>query len=135
VDLHYEGTDGQLKSTFVVAPGADPGQIRWRYEGAAGVQVDAATGDLVITLPPAACTVVGVPCPSLTAPLVERAPVAWQERADLRVPVEVRFTVAPDGSLGFELPGGYDPDYPLVLDPLLVYSTYLGGGSGDFGRG
>jgi hypothetical protein len=54
VDLHYAGTtqvDGHslsLKGTYTVAPGADPTRIRWRYEGATGVWVDEATGDLRI---------------------------------------------------------------------------------------
>ena len=52
ITLRYDGTDGALKSSYTVAPGAAPAQIRWRYLGATDVQVDAATGDLVIQLPP-----------------------------------------------------------------------------------
>ena len=40
-----------------------------------------------------------------------------------------------DGSIGFELPDGYDPGAPLTLDPILVYSTHLGGMASDGGNG
>ncbi|MGB0383905.1 MAG: hypothetical protein ACPGWR_03695 [Ardenticatenaceae bacterium] len=40
IDLHYNGQQGQLKSTFVVAPRVDPKQIRWRYKGAKKISVD-----------------------------------------------------------------------------------------------
>lgn len=43
IDLKYEGTEGLLKSTYTVAPGADPGLIRWRYDGATDLRVDAAS--------------------------------------------------------------------------------------------
>src|SRR5207247_590471 len=51
IDLQYDGTNGQIKSSYLVAPGADPTRIQWRYQGARDVQVDAA-GNLVISLPP-----------------------------------------------------------------------------------
>src|SRR5258708_33948019 len=40
VDLKYESQAGQLKSSYLVAAGADPGNIRWRYEGVDQVSVD-----------------------------------------------------------------------------------------------
>src|SRR5262245_28174656 len=49
IDLRYEGTEGNLKSTYIVTPGADPARIRWRYSGADQVSIEAATGDLLIT--------------------------------------------------------------------------------------
>jgi hypothetical protein len=33
INLRYEGKDGSLKSTFTIAPGADPARIRWQYGG------------------------------------------------------------------------------------------------------
>ena len=49
------------------------------------------------------------------------------------VPIAARYTVAADGSIGFAL-GNYDRTRPLIIDPLLVYSTYLGGSNGDMGN-
>ncbi|MCG8348429.1 MAG: DUF6531 domain-containing protein, partial [Chloroflexales bacterium] len=121
IDLRYDGAGGQLKSTYLVAPGADPGQIRRVYTGVERIRVDSA-GQLVVPLAAGAAA-------TLPLTLTEQAPIAWQEQAGARVPVAVAFTVADDGTVGFAL-GGYDPTRPLVIDPTLTYSSYLGG-SGD----
>src|SRR5262249_31103248 len=75
IDLHEQGTDGVLKGTYVVAPGADPSQIRWHYQGARDVQLDAA-GNLLVSLPAPANPITDTE--ALSSTLVERAPVAWQ---------------------------------------------------------
>ena len=49
IDLQYEGTGGQLKSTYLVAPNADPSAIRWRYSGANNVTIDS-SGNLQINI-------------------------------------------------------------------------------------
>ncbi|SRR6266511_561623 len=49
IDLHYDGTDGFLKSTYTLAAGANPKLLRWRYQGSKDVQVDSA-GNLLILL-------------------------------------------------------------------------------------
>jgi PKD repeat protein len=113
IDLRYEGTDGQLKSTFSVAPGADPTRIRWQYSGAEAVTLDGATGNLQIGLPG-------------EAQVVEQAPVAWQEIDGRRVPVPVAYAIAGDGSVGFAL-GSYDAAAPLTIDPTIVYETTFNG--------
>ena len=120
IHLHYEGIAGQLKGTYLVTPGADPGRIRWQYTGAETVQIHPSTGALQITL-----------AASQPVSLVEQTPVAWQEVGGQHVPVDVRYTTAPDGSIGFSL-GAYDPAVPLVIDPTLTYASYLGGNSADY---
>ncbi|MBZ0280115.1 MAG: SBBP repeat-containing protein [Anaerolineae bacterium] len=117
VDLSYDGSEGLLKGTFTVAPNADPSIIRWRYAGAESISFDAITGDLQIALPGGSV-------------LAERAPTAWQTINGQDVPVSIAYDLAPDDSIGFTL-GSYNPSYPLILDPTLVYSTYLGGSAGD----
>ncbi|HHN93427.1 MAG TPA: hypothetical protein ENK17_01540, partial [Anaerolineae bacterium] len=119
VDLRYEGRSGTLKSTYHLAPGADPTRIRYRYEGAAAVRLEG--DDLWIGLPSGAS-------------LTERAPIAWQEIDGRRVPVAVRYTLGADGGIGFDL-GPYNRAYPLTIDPALIYSTYLGGSGNDYGEG
>lgn len=124
IDLHYDGAGGLLKSTYVVAPGADPLRIRWRYEGATSVSLDNG-GNLLIVLP----SLNGV---GSAITLTEHAPVAWQEIGSQRVAVAVSYTIAVDSTVGFVL-GAYDPTQPLILDPALTYSTKLGGVGADAG--
>lgn len=125
IDLRYDGTSGRLKGTYVVAPGADPGRIRWQHAGATQVRVDAATGNLVIGVAGAGQT---------ESTLVEQAPVAWQNIDGRQVPVTVAYDLGSDGTIGFAL-GTYNPAYPLTIDPTLIYSTYLGGTGRDDGEG
>ena len=125
VDLHYDGELGQLKGTYQVAASADPGRIHWRYDGAASTRIDA-DGSLRIMLPASAA--------GSARTLVEAAPIAWQEIGGRRVPVDVRYALAPDGSAGFAL-GAYDMTRPLTIDPALRFSTYLGGSGADYGYG
>jgi len=124
IELRYEGTDGQLKSTFYVAPGADPSEIGWRYNGASGVNIDK-SGNLVIGLPEPA---------DVGAVLTEQAPIAWQEVNGKRVAVAVRYAPGKNDKVSFVFPNGYDATLPLVIDPTLSYSTYLGGTTTDQGE-
>jgi hypothetical protein len=119
IDLLYDGSEGALKGAYVVAPGANPGNIRWRYEGAPGVKLS--KGELWVGVTSAG----GAPL------LVERRPVAWQTQDGNRKPVSVRYVVHRDGSIGFRL-GRYDADLPLIIDPTLDYATYWGEGGCDF---
>jgi len=128
IDLHYEGTLHTLKGTYTLAAGADPTLIRWRYAGAQAVSVDA-LGNLQIAVPEPGNSDRGSALPTQ---LIEQAPVAWQEIAGRRIPVPVVYTLAADQSVGFAL-GSYDPAHPLIIDPTLTYSTFLGGNSADYG--
>ena len=116
VDLQYNGTVSELKGTYLLAPGADPTQIQWRYDGAQAPTLDK-QGNLLISLNSASS-----PQPSA---LTEAAPVAWQEIGGEKHTVQASYVVAADGSVGFSL-GTYDPSQPLVIDPTLTYSSYLG---------
>ncbi len=127
IDLHYQGSAGQIKGTYLVAAGADPTQIRWRYDGAAAPQIDPTSGDLLVASGLDRATAFG----SAGNRLIERAPIAWQDVAGQRVAVTTRFVVQPDGTVGFALPDGYDASQPLTLDPTLIYATYLGGSGED----
>ncbi len=124
IDLHYAGEQSvngpwSLKGTYRVAPGADPHQIQWQYRGASSVRLDPATGNLHLSL-----------SGHVNHALVETAPVSWQEIAGRRVPVESRYLLEADGSVRFAL-GTYDPAYPLLIDPTLTFSTYLGTSTED----
>jgi hypothetical protein len=111
IDMFFSGQGRDLKSGFVVAPGADPSRIRLRYAGGDGVRVEE-SGALVI--------------PVNGQELREQAPSIYQERRGERVAVEGRFALDGDGAVRF-LVGDYDVGRPLIIDPVLSYSTLLGG--------
>ena len=115
IDMVYGGSGRNLKSEFVVAPGGDPLQIRVRYIGAGRVQIE---GDG------------GLEIPLSGEVLRERAPEVYQDRGGKRVAVKGGFSVAADGAIGFAI-GEYDRSLPLVIDPVISYSTYLGGSGAD----
>jgi hypothetical protein len=111
IDLVYYGNQRRLEHDFVIAPGMDPARIRWRFtgidrlepqpDGALWVMVDSAT-------------------------FCFEPPQAYQSADDQRQPVPVAYRIEPGPEIGFAV-GWYDPTRPLVIDPVLAYSTYLGG--------
>ena len=119
IDLKYYGNGKQMEYDFIVSPGADFSQIRIQYEGAESVTVNA-NGELVVE--------------TEWGEVVEQRPVVYQLQDGVRKAVEGEYLLVSDNSFGFELDSGYDPALPLVIDPVLVYSTYLGGSGGDSGR-
>jgi hypothetical protein len=119
VDLVYYGNQRQLEHDFVVAPGADPHAIRLRFEGAEGFSVDA-QGDLLLATADGGVRL--------------QKPVVYQERAGVHQAVAASYALQGKEQVGFEL-GAYDPSRALVIDPVFVYSTYLGGSGGDEGFG
>jgi uncharacterized repeat protein (TIGR01451 family) len=117
VDLVYYGKQGQLEYDFRVAPGADPRRIRLRFEGSSSVRLDE-QGDLIIS--------------AESGDVRQLKPVAYQQTGGERVAVAASYTVDVDGRVGFEV-GDYDRTRPLVIDPVLIYSTYLGGTGAEQG--
>jgi len=110
IDMIYDGNGRQLKSEFVVAPGADPARIRIRYAGAGAPTV---RRDGTLSIPLGAQR------------LRESAPYIYQERNGVPAPVEGRYTVAADGAVGFAL-GLYDAARELIIDPVMSFSTLVG---------
>jgi hypothetical protein len=115
IDMIYGGNGRNLKSEFIVAPGADPSLIAVRYLGAGTPKIDAG-GALAIPLD--------------GQPLLEEPPRIYQERGGKEEQVQGRFELAGDGSVRFHV-GRYDASLPLIIDPLLSYSTLLGGSGFD----
>lgn len=115
VDLVYYGNQQRLEYDFVVAPHADPNRIRLHFAGASSVRVNRA-GDLIVR--------------TQGRELTWQKPTVYQEGAAGRhlVPASFRLRKRSDSSpiLSFVL-GSYDAGRPLVIDPVLLYSTYLGG--------
>ncbi|HEX8285968.1 MAG TPA: FG-GAP-like repeat-containing protein [Pyrinomonadaceae bacterium] len=115
IDAVYYGRQGRLEYDFVVAPGANPARIRLALDGARAVRVDEA-GDLVITTD--------------AGDVRQQRPFAYQESEGARTEVAARYRIDARGRVRFEL-GDYDRSRPLVIDPVLVYSSYLGGIDAD----
>lgn len=120
IDLVYYGNQQQLEHDFIVAPGADSRTIRWMVDGSEPLALDAdgrvriGVGDTVVLQPP----------------------VVYQKIQGERRIVRSRY-VLNGREIGFEV-GDYDPAEALIIDPVVSYSTLLGGGTfglGDRGTG
>jgi hypothetical protein len=116
IDLAYYGTQGQLEDDYTLAPGADPGAIGLGVTGATAVRL---AGDRLVL-------------DTTQGPVVEQAPVAYQDINGQRQAVSARYTLDGVGRVGFAL-GVYDHSRPVTIDPVLAYSTYLGGNADDEG--
>jgi len=125
IDAVYYGANGELECDYVVEPGADPDRISIALDGENEAPMAA-------TLMPSGDVNVG-PEPAV---LTLRRPVAYQNAEEGRRLIDVRFALreAADRTsrLGFEV-GEYDRAKPLVIDPVLTYSTYLGGSGYETG--
>jgi hypothetical protein len=117
VNLVYYGNQQQLEYDFQVAPGANPQAIALSFQGARDVTLDG-QGDLVLH--------------TSGSDVVEHAPVLYQENGGVRQSVSGQYVLEGNGQVGFRV-GAYDHSKPLVIDPVLSYSTYLGGSSNDEG--
>ena len=116
IDMVWRSQGPELEYEFVVDAEADPRQIELRFSGAHRVWMDSA-GNLVVE--------------TRAGKLRQRRPVAWQEIAGKRVPVGAGFRLHGD-TAGFRL-GQYDRHRKLWIDPVLSYSSYLGGAGYDAG--
>ncbi len=118
VDLVYHGTQGALEYDYHLAPGTAPGVIRLGIDGVRGVDLD---GQGTLTLRTA------------LGDLTQAAPAAYQDIAGRRQPIAVRYALTGPTTVGFVV-GAYDHTRPLVIDPVLGYSTYLGGNGAESGN-
>ncbi len=115
VDLVYYGSNRALEYDFVVAPRADPARIRLKLDGADGTSI-ATNGDLVMTT---------------SAGEVRLArPHVFQREGHTQKPVDGGYFLASAGEVGLRL-GPYDRNRELIIDPVLQYSTFLGGTNSD----
>ena len=118
VDLVYYGNQSQLEYDFIVASGADPKAITLDFHGADKLEVDT-QGDLLLH------TAVGR--------IRLRKPLAYQEIDGVNSPVPCSYVLPGENQIGFQL-GDYDRSKPLIIDPVIAYSTYLGGLGRDVGH-
>ncbi len=119
IDLKYYGTSRQMEYDFVIAPGADPGQINLAYTGIQDLSITP-EGDLQVT------TQFGT--------MLEKKPEIYQVINGSKVQVAGGYQLTGARSFKFQLNDSYNPNVPLVIDPVLIYSSYLGGGKYEYGR-
>lgn len=111
IDARYAGVGRLLKSEFVVQPDGDPDRIRMEYLDASAVWVEG--GELRVTLG--------------GLEFREWAPEVYQiSSSGSRLAVQAAYRIYEDKSVGFAI-GPYDRGRALVIDPVITYSTYLGG--------
>ena len=115
VDLVYYGKQRQFEYDFVVAPGADPQAIAFHMAGSDKLELND-DGALLVHLSGG----------TLEMP----KPLVYQQVNGERREIAGRYRLAADGRVSFAV-GAYDTRQPLVIDPSLIYSTYLGGTSAD----
>jgi hypothetical protein len=118
IDLVYYGNQRHLEYDFVVGPGRDARAIALEFAGAQRVEVEAKTGDLLLRL--------------AKNTIRQQRPLVYQDLDGGRQQIESRYAIKKGGQVGFEV-GEYDRSAPLIIDPVLLYSTYLGGGGDEIG--
>jgi len=118
IDLRYYLTSSGLKYDFIVHPGGSPGDIRLEYEGIEGLYVNK-DNDLAIQ------TGIGE--------IRDSNLFIYQSENNAEFEVNGKFKLVDTNTFGFEMTENYDKDSDLVIDPALVYSTYLGGSGMDYG--
>ena len=119
IDVAYYGNQGQLESDFIVAPGADPGEIRMRVDGAQDLQI-AAAGDLIVSLEAGSVKL--------------QQPVAYQIVHGVRREIRSGYKLLAANEVGITL-APYDRSQKVIIDPTLSFSTYLGGTGVDQANG
>ncbi|MHB8728224.1 MAG: DUF7948 domain-containing protein [Sulfuricaulis sp.] len=118
IDQVFYGKEGALEYDLVVKPGADPAQIKLAFEGAESQRLDD-QGDLVLQ------TALG--------PITQRKPILYQDIDGERRIIEGRYITPNSSEIHVEVKD-YDRSRPLVIDPTILYSTYLGGSGGQYGQ-
>jgi len=111
VDVLYYGNQQQLEYDFIVAPGASFKTIGLTFEGARQIRLDG-SGDLLVE------TSVGE--------IRQRKPVIYQRADGIKQLVSGGYVMRGEREVGFEV-GDYDPSRAMVIDPVFVYSTSIGG--------
>lgn len=115
IDVAFRGTAGDIEYDVIVNPGADPRAVQVELEGSAPFHVDE-QGSIVMV--------------SDAGTIRHSAPTVYQEADGARIPVSGRYVENGAGVFGIEVES-FDGTRPLVIDPVLSFSTYLGGGAVD----
>ena len=117
INLTYYGNHHEIEYDFAVAPGGDPDAIRLVFDRDVSKRI-AINGDLVLR--------------KGRHEIAERQPQVYQDINGTRQMVAGHYVFRSQSEVGIEV-GDYDKSRPLIIDPTLVFSTYLGGSGDDLG--
>ena len=119
IDLIYYGDSAGLEYDFIIAPGADPSRIALSFGDADALEIGP-VGELVVR--------------SGAGAVRWRKPLVYQETGGRRRVIDGTYDIRGRTLAGFRV-GRYDRKHPLVIDPVLLYSTYLGGSGNENSTG
>ena len=119
IDLMYYGNQRQLEYDFAIAPGANPQNIRFHVKGASRLAVDQ-QGNLLLHTPGGLVR--------------QHRPIIYQEINGQKKAIAGGYVLLGKQQVGFKV-AAYDQTQRLVIDPVISYSTYLGGSIGEGGTG
>ena len=118
INLEVYSQKGFLKYDYIVQPGFSPKQIRVAYEGVQKPYLK--EGNLIVS--------------HQLGEMIEEKPYAFQIINGKKMVVACKYTISEEGTVGFEFPNGYDRALELIIDPVLIFSTYSGSRADNFGE-
>ncbi|HKD40870.1 MAG TPA: SBBP repeat-containing protein [Myxococcaceae bacterium] len=119
IDLIYYGNQRQLEYDFIIRPGANPDAIRWSFEGTEALELSS-QGDLIVRF--------------AGNELRQQRPRVYQQIGNETRELHGTYVLASRKEVGFRL-GEYDRTQPVVIDPVLLFSTFNGGSAQDYADG
>ncbi len=123
INIKFYGNNKNIEHDIIVSPGGNPGDVKFLYEGIKGLDITK-EGNLVARL--------------ADGEIIEKKPIVYQEIKGKRKTIDGSYRIlkGKDGTFtyGYDV-ASYDKSKELVIDPVLTYSTYLGGTGEDYGEG
>jgi hypothetical protein len=119
IDLIYRIKDGFLKYDFVIYPNANPSEIYLTYEGVESLAINSDSSLLIKTA---------------FGQLCDTKPFIYQELGGTKNEVNGMFKIINNRSIGFEIQQPYDKSRPLIIDPGIEMSTFIGGSEEEDGE-
>jgi len=120
IDMKLLGKGNAFKYEFIVKPQADPNQVVMHYRGASDLEITKEGHLLVHTA---------------LHEYAEQKPFVYQLSAEGdTLQIAAKYTLNKDNEVRFKLLEKYNPDLPLIIDPLVVFSTFSGSFSAHWGN-
>ena len=117
IDLKYYEKNGKLKYDFIVHPHANPSFIEMTYNGLDSMYK--IRGNLILK--------------NTLGNVIEQKPYAYQIKKGKKIEIPCSFSLD-DNNVGFVFPKGYNKALPLIIDPVLIFSTYSGSSANNWGQ-